>query len=312
MAQVDLSKIAEDAKELEKTAGNASFLTFKDGETLVRFLPAYSDELVGRPYIEVYQHWITLPGRKNSIPVYCNCRPEPFGDGRCLFCEKYTELIKAGDKNASDWSPQRRFMWNAMDPNKLHEGPKLCQVPTMLQRQILGIMMNREYGDITALEGGTIVTVRREGTGRDGTQYFATPGRLQHTLPLEHLKNGLLDLKACVKHHTYEEQEELLAGKQVDTRGTTPQLASSPLTQTQRPTYAPDDFGPPVGGQYAPGKTVPVCYSDSDIFRADSPACQKCAVFIPCGNRLKDPEGAKKHDAQPVATAPVKAPSPAE
>jgi len=185
------------------------------------------------------------------------------------------------------------------------------QAPVTVQRQLISIMMNSEYGDITDLEKGFNVTIKKEGKTQQDIRYFAIPSRMPFAVPTEYLKDGLLDLYTYIKHLSYEEQQALLSGQNVEGVTSSPAgsvAATSPLTSSQRPVFAPSDFGPKIGGEYAPGKKVPICYADVEVYRAESPSCQRCSVYIPCGNRLKDPSGAMSHDS----SAPAKAPQPAE
>ena len=128
------------------------------GETMVRILP----EMEGQDFYRfIFRHWVKM---EKFFPITCL---RTIAED-CILCQnqyQYAAIIQ---------KVQKRVLVNV----KLREEDKCIpgELPQTLFTQVLAIMLDPEYGDITNPEKGTDVKIVRRGQGLQ-TEYFVMPSR---------------------------------------------------------------------------------------------------------------------------------------
>lgn len=157
-----------------KLGGSNMWFKPKVGTNVIRVLPAVNEDDFF--FQEVGRHY--LP---NKQTVYC---PDFTSDGEleCPVCEIVSELYATKDKSLEKLANSIRvrkeyWMWvldlsEGGDPKK----PLILTSGVMIFGEIVSIIQDPEYGDITDLDEGTNIKIIREGTGLD-TSYKVLPAR---------------------------------------------------------------------------------------------------------------------------------------
>ena len=180
----------------------ASWLTFKpDTEAVIRILPPWTDEGIHAyaPYIQINQHWDVGPDSKR---VVCPAKTPHSTDQRCFICEQIGALFDTGDKadekRARRMYAGRNFLYQVIDRNdavwlssddKVSENPELIGLPKIkfmrlpwsAHRQVLDIVSEPDYGNITSVRQGRDMKIKRTGTGLS-TEYAVLPSPKQTPL----------------------------------------------------------------------------------------------------------------------------------
>jgi hypothetical protein len=251
MAKLDISKLAERLAQLSKgnSGGGSSmgFITINDGRNVVRLLPKRDNDetsLFGEQEVFVHYGVGKSETNKNGTMVVC---PTTYGDDKaCPVCELAAELRKLSkkkddsyDKQARQVQRKKRVYYNAvsraedLNSYKYDEGQKkwfnkdgeeespikVLGTGVGVYRDILGIICDPEYGDITDFEEGLDVIITKSGTGFN-TEYDVKTVRkeslaIPDDAPAE-LKSGwkeaLHDLSSLAKVKTYSEIASIMDG----------------------------------------------------------------------------------------------------
>lgn len=182
--EVDESRMQQEhSREVkrENPGGKFPLLFLKEGETVVRVLPPWSDE--GIWYRKIFEH----PAKNANgffEPVIC---PKKMEDSECPFCEEGNKLYHAGGednvKAAKELRWQTKYFLNvgvisSPDPEtNLKSGVKILKIGKKILDQILDYDQDASggWGDITNLKGGLNLKIVRRGTGQFGTEYQVKP-----------------------------------------------------------------------------------------------------------------------------------------
>jgi hypothetical protein len=168
-----LNKARQD--DVENASGNGVYaLTFKNGTTTIRVMPAWSD--AGVWYQPITEHFIAR-AKRTVI-----CTEDIFG--RCPVCEHGAALQANGDVDgAKNFRPSTKFLVNAIvlsEPNgklTIKDGIKMFKLPASVKSELLKYDADTDgdgWGDITDYFHGVNVKVERNGAGLN-TKYSVTP-----------------------------------------------------------------------------------------------------------------------------------------
>lgn len=241
MAKLDISKIAERLAQLNSNSnrGGSSidYLTLKEGRNVVRVLPAKEEG--GLFFEEAYLHYGVnkTPEKPKGTVVVC---PTTLGEGKpCPICELSKQLKSLSKKKDDEYDKQARALmrkkrayFNVIDRNddlstytpdengKLTrknaedytETPvKVLATGVSILKDILGIIVDPEYGDITDAEEGLDLIITKSGTGFN-TEYDVKTVRKESAIGFDAWEENLYDLSKVSVPKTYDEIAAILEG----------------------------------------------------------------------------------------------------
>lgn len=161
---INISKLKTLKENMGK--GKSEYWKPEDGKNVVRVLPAVEgDEF----YKEVYTHYNVGADEKSVI-----CGKTEERD--CPIC-KEIEKLKKGSKTDKELADSMRckkaYYIQVITPDD-PDTPKLYPAPQTVFKNILDIILDPDYGDITDIEEGREITIERTGKGLK-TKYTVLP-----------------------------------------------------------------------------------------------------------------------------------------
>ena len=169
-------------KEAEQMGLNAPLLFARQGITVLRILPPYSE--VGAFYHHAYLHHVQIGGDRKVVP--CPAAE----DLACPICAKGEQMYNTHDeallKQAKDLRPREYYLYNVLcysgQPDGRGQLPEFGKVyvlrgGVMIHRQIMALDRDEATGwaNITDLENGVNISITRTGTGMLDTKYNVNP-----------------------------------------------------------------------------------------------------------------------------------------
>ncbi len=148
--------------------GGGGFWKPPVGRTTIRILP----EAGGMDYffVEVGSHY--LGGKPHKCPKICTDGAE-----ECPICDVNEALFQAGDKEAAkDFRASRSFWMNIVVRGKEENGPAIFTPGVLIFQNLVSLIADPDYGDITDIEEGFDIKIDREGEGRQ-TKYQVRAAR---------------------------------------------------------------------------------------------------------------------------------------
>jgi len=211
---INLDQIRQRLQQMQQASGGnkASEFIWKPtvGKTQVRVVPYAFDK--NNPFQELYFHYEI--GKRTMISPISFGRPDPI----VTFAEK---LKKSGDKE--DWKlgkkiePKFRVYAPVIIRGLEHEGVKFWAFGKQIFTELLGIMADPDYGDITDLMNGRDITVEYAAAEKEGAFPTTTVRVKPNTSPAttekevaEKIVNGQKDLKELFTELSFEEMTEAL------------------------------------------------------------------------------------------------------
>ncbi len=181
-AEYDEETAKQEQAEIDSSGGGADFMSLEEGSNVVRFLPPRAG---GKktPYHIVYQHYINVPGRVDSVKFAC---PKKMANEPCPACSKAEQLRSSGNPVDADTArklwPRRRFYANVIDRSEPEKGPRILAGPKTMQEQLVGLRQDKAAGgDYTHPLKGFDIVIKRTGKGLN-TEYAVHAAR--ETTPL--------------------------------------------------------------------------------------------------------------------------------
>ncbi len=160
---IDLEAIKKKLNQLQTTGARRDNLWKPEpGKQVVRIVPYQHDR--NNPFRELYFHYDL--GKKNYLSPVTHGRPDPVVE----FCEK---LKSSG--NSDEWKlgkkmePKMRTYVPVLIRGKESEGVKLWGFGKLVYQELLGVITDPDYGDITDPMNGRDILVEftpAEGTGQ--------------------------------------------------------------------------------------------------------------------------------------------------
>lgn len=217
MGKLNLGKVAKLSEELARGgSGRAGFDKLNKGKNIRRLLPPKGDNDMF--YVDGYEHFVKVGGKSRVVSCL-----ETWGDGKsCPICQ-YAEKLKnskAKDdrKLANDLRRVHRIYVSVLnrDEETEEETPKILAIGKTVLKQIVTLITDPDYGDITDFHTGRDLTITKTGEGLQ-TEYsvIAKPKETDasETMTEEELDAALPDLNAIFVKRTPAELEDILNGK---------------------------------------------------------------------------------------------------
>lgn len=240
---MDISKLQEKLQELNSRSGGSGssigYININDGRNLVRILPAKSDSEMF--YKETWVHYGVGKSDTNKKGAMVIC-PKTHGDDKpCPVCKKSDMLFKQSkakddfySKQAREVRKKKRVYYNAIsrddditaytkdadgnwkDPDGKEGSPvKVMSSGIGVFKDLLKIIVDPEYGDITDPEEGLDVIITKTGTGFD-TDYDVKTVRKESPIGFDEWEELLFDLNLLAKSKTYDEIVSIMEGTDSD------------------------------------------------------------------------------------------------
>jgi len=141
--------------------GPSGFFRSKEGRNTVRILP----EVGG---MEAFYQPVGIHNLPNKKRIYCPAFTTE-GELECPVCELVQELYSAGDKTsrslAGDMRVRRKFWMNVIDRENEKAGPVILTAGVTIFTPIVSLIGDPDYGDITDVDTGTDIVIKRTGSG---------------------------------------------------------------------------------------------------------------------------------------------------
>lgn len=194
--------------------GNASFWSPKAGRNVIRILPAKEGQEF---YAEARVRYNVGPDKKMvTVPLDSNKE-------NCPIHEFVDSLFKTGDKEdeklAKRMKASSRYYFNVID-RSLEEGDEnygkvqVFGCGTTIFTDILGIIVDPDYGDITDKDQGFDIIITKSGSGLD-TEYKTNARPKQTPIGIDDWEEQLADLAKLATPKDYAKRAAILAGEDV-------------------------------------------------------------------------------------------------
>jgi hypothetical protein len=247
MAKLDISKLAARLEELNKGGGNNSnssysYLNLSDGRNVLRILPPKGENEFAE---EVFVHYGVGKSESNQKGSMVVCPTTKDDNAKCPVCEAAKALRKLKkkdndkyDKEARAIGRKKRVYYNAISENtnfadferrvEEKDGKEVVTWWNTVEdkagspvqvfasgigifKDIIGFIIDPEYGDITDPEDGLDLIITKSGTGFN-TKYDTKTKRKNSAIEFEYWEECLNDLTPLSKHKTYDELVDMLQG----------------------------------------------------------------------------------------------------
>lgn len=244
----DISKLAERLAQLNKESdrgqgSNLSFLNLNDGRNVLRVLPAREDAEMF--YEETWVHYGVGKTKDNKNGTMVVCPTTHDENAKCPVCELSKELYNLSKKKDDSYSKQaksifrkKRVYFNALSREEdlsnyevrdvdgelkwfnisedTEESPiKIWGTGIGIFKDILGLMVDPEYGDITDAEEGLDLIVTKTGSGQYNTKYDIKTVRKESEIGLDDWELGMHDLSQLAECKSYDEILKIMDGEDV-------------------------------------------------------------------------------------------------
>ena len=218
MGKLNLEAMKKAKERLERGGNSADFDKLANGKNVRRILwPKGESEIC---FSEGSIHFGL--GEDGKVSMVCRKTANP--NNRCPICEYISTLQRSKDKNdkklAEAIRPRKRFYFNVFDRDNTNanepEKIKIMAVGVKLQKDIISMFCDPDYGDVTDFDTGHDVTIRRSGQGLN-TEYSiipkpnATPAST--VLSKEEIEESMPDLEALWNIPSIEDMENFLNGE---------------------------------------------------------------------------------------------------
>ena len=210
---LNMSKVNEKQEELNKPRGDFNFFSPKDGRNVIRICPPKGDKDVF--WKEADTHFGVGPEGKLVI---CS----KMFKKKCPVCNEVARLRKTGNKEDQKLADKMKVNHRAYiniidrnDPDKV-DVPQIYNCGNSVLKELINLVCDPEYGDITDFNSGFDITLTKSGKGMN-TEYKVTPKRKESqattSITEEELQEALPDLDSLVVEKSVEEIKAILSGE---------------------------------------------------------------------------------------------------
>jgi len=241
---MDINAIKNRLNQLQtQTSNKDNFWKPEPGKQVVRVVPYKHNK--ENPFIELYFHY-NLGNNKTYLSPLSFGRPDPVQE----FADK---LKSTGNKD--EWiqgkrlEPKMRTFAPVVVRGKESEGVKFWGFGKTVYQELLGVIADPDYGDITDATNGRDIGIERQTPAEAGNQYGKTTVRVKpNQTPITDNKDMLQgifdnqsDITELYTEPTYDELKEALQnylnpGEESDTETTTTSngvaASTAPTTNT--------------------------------------------------------------------------------
>ena len=171
---MDINAIKSRLNQLQNTSSTAnSFWKPQPGKSQIRITPFTENK--DNPFVELFFHYSLVPNKTVLSPLSFG-RPDPVQQ----FADK---LKSSGDKD--EWiqgkriEPKMRTFVPVVVRGEENEGVKFWGFGKTVYQELLGIIADPDYGDISDATAGRDITVERQTPAEAGNQYGKTTIRVK-------------------------------------------------------------------------------------------------------------------------------------
>ena len=209
---MDMNAIKSKLSQLQSTTSTTNnFWKPEPGKQVVRIVPYKHNK--DNPFIELFFHYNL--GNKTFLSPASFGRPDPVQE----FADK---LKSTGDKD--EWiqgkrlEPKMRTFAPVIVRGREDEGVKFWGFGKTVYQELLGVIADPDYGDITDATNGRDIMIERQTPAEAGNQYGKTTVRVkpnqtpitEDAKHLESLMENQSDLVELYTEPTYDELKEAL------------------------------------------------------------------------------------------------------
>ena len=206
---IDFDKMKEKRDALENRGGKSAFWRPEDGEQVIRLLPTAD----GDPFKQYWFHY-NLGKNPGFLSPKKNFGEDDPLDGfiRQLYKDGNDESIKM----AKNLSARQRFFSPVLVRGEEGEGVRLWGYGKMAYKELLNLVLNPEYGDITDVNEGTDLVINYgKPVGAQFPQTTITPRRRPSPLAktdeeIQSLLTQIPDYNTVFERKTPEQVQALL------------------------------------------------------------------------------------------------------
>lgn len=211
---LDIEALRKKMQEVKnRGGGGADFWSPKDGRNVIRILPAKE----GQEFYSEARVRYNVGPKKRMVTVPMDSSPD-----NCPIHAYVDELYKSGDaddeKLAKKMKASNRYYFNIIDRSveEGEEGYGKVQVfgcGTTIFTDILGIIVDPDYGDITDPEEGFDLIINKSGKGLQ-TEYKTHARPKQTAIGIPDWKEKLADLQKIATPKSYDDRLAILNGEE--------------------------------------------------------------------------------------------------
>ena len=169
---MDLDAIKSRLNQLQNTQTNA-FWKPQPGKSQIRIVPYLHDK--NNPFSELFFHYSLVPNKTVLSPLSYG-RPDPV--------QQFADKLKSTG-NKDEWiqgkriEPKMRTFVPVVVRGEESEGVKFWGFGKTVYQELLGIIADPDYGDISDATAGRDITVERQTPAEAGNQYGKTTIRVK-------------------------------------------------------------------------------------------------------------------------------------
>ena len=242
---MDINAIKSRLNQLQTTTTN-SFWKPQPGKSQVRIVPYLHDK--ANPFSELFFHYSLVPNKTVLSPLSFG-RPDPV--------QQFADKLKSSG-NKDEWiqgkriEPKMRTFVPVIVRGEESEGVKFWGFGKTVYQELLGIIADPDYGDISDASTGRDIVVERQTPAEAGNQYGKTTIRVKPNVTalsddsnlLEKLLDEQPDIKELYNEPTFDELKSHLSNflNPSDATDETSTESEPEMVTTEASSNVEDDF----------------------------------------------------------------------
>ena len=241
---MDLDAIKSRLNQLQNTQTNA-FWKPQPGKSQVRIVPYKHDK--SNPFSELFFHYSLVPNKTVISPLSYG-RPDPV--------QQFADKLKSTG-NKDEWiqgkriEPKMRTFVPVVVRGEESEGVKFWGFGKTVYQELLGIIADPDYGDISDSTTGRDIVVERQTPAEAGNQYGKTTIRVKPNVTalsddsnlLQRLLDEQPDIKELYQEPTFDELKSHLSNFLNPSDSTEETTVKEPeMVTTEASSNVEDDF----------------------------------------------------------------------
>ena len=241
---MDLDAIKSRLNQLQNTQTNA-FWKPQPGKSQIRIVPYLHDK--NNPFSELFFHYSLVPNKTVLSPLSYG-RPDPV--------QQFADKLKSTG-NKDEWiqgkriEPKMRTFVPVVVRGEENEGVKFWGFGKTVYQELLGIIADPDYGDISDSTTGRDIVVERQTPAEAGNQYGKTTIRVKPNVTalsddsnlLQRLLDEQPDIKELYQEPTFDELKSHLSNFLNPSDSTEETTEKEPeMVATEASSNVEDDF----------------------------------------------------------------------
>ena len=235
---MDINAIKSKLTQLQSTTSTKdNFWKPEPGQQVVRIVPYKHNK--DNPFMELYFHY-NLGGNKTYLSPATFGRPDPV--------EEFSNKLKSTG-NKDEWvqgkrlEPKMRTFVPVVVRGRENEGVKFWGFGKTVYQELLGVIADPDYGDITDAMNGRDIGIERQTPAEAGNQYGKTTVRVkpnqsklvEDSEALENLLNNQSNITELYTEPSYDDLKEALSNF-LNPSDDSPQSSTTSATTTNTTT----------------------------------------------------------------------------